>query len=157
MFTVHAHPPDRSLKYGQYDTAIMNIDDRWQWPSSGLQGHTVMQVCLIMCPAMPRGSNGINHFSSHFLMYAQHFDIVPQGNSLVERMTGLHVLKRATRASGSELGEIFPLDQLRSYAHIVPCFGRKADNRLTSDNCIHSSQSFFLNRYFDKDFFYATS
>ncbi|KAI5994462.1 hypothetical protein EDD15DRAFT_2366590 [Pisolithus albus] len=156
-FTVHAHPPDRSLKYGRYDAAIMNIDDRWQWPSSGLQGHTVVQVRLIMCPAAPRGSNGINHFSSRFLMYAQRFDIVPQGNSSVERTTGLHVLKRATRASGSELGEIFPLDQLRSYAHIVPRFGRKADNRLTSDNCIHSSQSFFLNRYFDKDFFYATS
>ncbi|KAI6022462.1 hypothetical protein BKA83DRAFT_4464045 [Pisolithus microcarpus] len=157
MFTVHAHPPDRSLKYGRYDAAIMNIDNCWQWPSSGLQGHTVVQVRLIMCPAAPRGSNGINHFSSRFLMYAQRFDIVPQGNSSVERTMGLHVLKRATCASGSELEEIFPLDQLRSYAHIVPRFGRKADNRLTSDNCIHSSQSFFLNRYFDKDFFYATS
>ncbi|KAI6020821.1 hypothetical protein BKA83DRAFT_4126747 [Pisolithus microcarpus] len=83
-FTVHAHPPDRSLKYGWYDTAIMNIDNHWQWPSSGLQGHAVVHVHLIMCPSMPRGSNGINHFSNHFLMYTQHFDIVPQGNSLVE-------------------------------------------------------------------------
>ncbi|KAI6015469.1 hypothetical protein PISMIDRAFT_111816, partial [Pisolithus microcarpus 441] len=155
--TIHAHPPDRPLKYGQYDAVIMNIDDHWQWSSSGLQGHTVIQVHLIMCPALPRGSNGINHFSNHFLMYAQHFNIVPQGNSSVEQMTGLHVLKRVTCASGSELGEVFPLDQLRSYAHIVPHFSLKADNRLTSDNCIHLSQSFFLNRYFDKDFFYATS
>ncbi|KAI6023238.1 hypothetical protein PISMIDRAFT_114941, partial [Pisolithus microcarpus 441] len=59
--------------------------------------------------------------------------------------------------SGSELGEVFPLDQLWSYAHIILCFGRKVDNHLTSTNCIHSSPSFFLNRYFKKDFFYTVS
>ncbi|KAI5982061.1 hypothetical protein EDD15DRAFT_2378525 [Pisolithus albus] len=156
-FTVHAHPPDRLLKYGRYDAAIMNVDDQWQWPSSGLQGHAIVHVRLIMCPVLPRGSSGVNRFSDRFLIYAQRFDIVPQGNSSVERTTGLHVLKKAMRASGSELGEVFPLDQLRSYAHVVPRFGRKADNRLTSTNCIHSSPSFFLNKYFEKDFFYAIS
>ncbi|KAI5987694.1 hypothetical protein EDD15DRAFT_2389474 [Pisolithus albus] len=156
-FTVHAHPPDRLLKYGRYDAAIMNVDDQWQWPSSGLQGHAIVHVCLIMCPVLPRGSSGVNRFSDRFLIYAQRFDIFPQGNSSVERTTGLHVLKKAMRASGSELGEVFPLDQLRSYAHVVPRFGRKADNRLTSTNCIHSSPSFFLNKYFEKDFFYAIS
>ncbi|KAI5984167.1 hypothetical protein EDD15DRAFT_2375560 [Pisolithus albus] len=156
-FTVHAHPPDCLLKYGRYDAAIMNVDDQWQWPSSGLQGHAIVHVHLIMCPVLPRGSSGVNRFSDHFLIYAQRFDIVPQGNSSVERTTGLHVLKKAMRASGSELGEVFPLDQLRSYAHVVLRFGRKADNRLTSTNCIHSSPSFFLNKYFKKDFFYAIS
>ena len=88
-------------------------------------------------------------------MYAQRLDIVPQGSNSVERTTGLHVLKKATRASGSLLGEVFPVNQLRSYAHIVPRFGEKADGRLTSTNCVHYSQSFFLNKYFDKDFFYT--
>lgn len=37
-FIVNAHPPDSSWKYGQYDAVVMNIDDQWQWPSSGLQG-----------------------------------------------------------------------------------------------------------------------
>ncbi|KAI6037163.1 hypothetical protein BKA83DRAFT_4120725 [Pisolithus microcarpus] len=40
--TVHAHPPDHLLKYGRYDAAIMNVDDQWQWPSSGLQGEAVV-------------------------------------------------------------------------------------------------------------------
>ncbi|KAI9570110.1 hypothetical protein HD554DRAFT_2246976 [Boletus coccyginus] len=157
-FTVNAHPPDSSWKYGRYDAAVMNIDDQWQWPSSGLQGHAIVNVRLIMCPATPKGCGGVGPHSDRFLMYAQRLDILPQGNrngSTAERTTGLHVLKRATRASGSLLGEVFPVDQLRSYAHIVPRFGRKADNRLSSTNCIHSSQSFFLNTYFDKDFFYA--
>ncbi|KAF8136962.1 hypothetical protein EV363DRAFT_1156554 [Boletus edulis] len=158
-FTVHACPPNRSSKHsGQYDFATMNADEGCVWPSSGLQGHTVVNVRLIMCPASPKGL--IGPFSNRFLMYAQRFDIVPQGNNEVERTTGLHVLKRATRRiSGvtSTLGDVFPLDQLRSFAHVVPRFGRIADNRLTSSNCVEYSESFYLNKYFDKDFFYAIS
>ena len=109
-----------------------------------------------MCPVSPRGT--ASPFTNHFLTYAQRFDIVPQANgSAVEHTTGLHVLKRATRASGSVLGEVFPLDQIRSYAHITPCFDRTADNCLTTSTSIHFSQSFFLNKYFDKDFFYTIS
>ena len=44
-FTVNAHPPDRTWKYGRYDAAIMNVDDRWQWPSSGLQGTFFYLYC----------------------------------------------------------------------------------------------------------------
>ncbi|KAF8422301.1 hypothetical protein L210DRAFT_880301, partial [Boletus edulis BED1] len=156
-FTVHAHPPNprRSLNYGWYNAAIMNIDDQFKWPSSGLQGHAVIDVHLLMAPAAPKGSGGISVFSDRFLMYANRFDIVPQRNSPVDRTTGLHVLKRATRANGSLLGEVFPMDRLRSYAHVVPRFGQKADVRLSSTNCVHFSQSFFLNKYFNKDFFYT--
>ncbi|KIM52852.1 hypothetical protein SCLCIDRAFT_140190, partial [Scleroderma citrinum Foug A] len=119
-------------------------------------GHAVVQTHLIMCPVSPRGT--VNPFANHFLIYVQRFNIIPQANgSAVERTTGLHVLKRATHASGSVLGEIFPLDQIRSYAHVVPRFDRTADNQLTTSNSIHFPQSFFLNKYFDKDFFYAIS
>lgn len=114
-----------------------------------------------MCPALPRRTIVAAPFhSDRFLVYAQRFDIVPQGNNAVERTTGLYVLKRATRrisGTASTLGDVFPLDQLRSYAHVVPRFGLVADNRLTSSNCIEYSESFFLNKYFDKDFFYAIS
>ncbi|KIM63452.1 hypothetical protein SCLCIDRAFT_117074 [Scleroderma citrinum Foug A] len=156
-FSVHAHPPDSDKwKYGRYDAAILNVDQEAEWPSSGLRGHAVVQTHLIMHPVSPRGT--VNPFTNRFLIYVQQFNIVPQANgSAVEHTTGLHVLKRATRASGSVLGEIFPLDQIRSYAHIVPRFDRTADNRLTTSNSIHFSQSFFLNKYFDKDFFYAIS
>ena len=120
-----------------------------------LTGHAIVNVCLIMCPAAPKGCGGIGPHSDHFLMYAQRLDILPQGNSPVERTMGLHVLKKAACASSSLLGKVFPVDQLQSYAHIVPRFGQNADNWLSSTNCVHSSQSFFLNKYFDKDFFYA--
>ncbi|KAL4070606.1 hypothetical protein J3A83DRAFT_4372795 [Scleroderma citrinum] len=155
-FSVHTHPPNNKWKYGHYDAAILNVDQEAEWPLSGLQGHAVIHVHLIMHPISPRGT--VNPFANHFLMYAQQFNIVPQANgSVIEHTTGLHLLKRATHTSGSVLGEVFPLDQVRSYAHIVPHFDHTADNQLTTSNSIHFSQSFFLNKYFNKDFFYTIS
>ncbi|KAL4063056.1 hypothetical protein V8B97DRAFT_2026503 [Scleroderma yunnanense] len=155
-FSVHTHPPNNKWKYGHYDAAILNVDQEAEWPLSGLQGHAVIHVHLIMHSISPRGT--VNPFTNCFLMYAQWFNIVPQANgSVVEHTTGLHLLKRATCTSGSVLGEVFPLDQVRSYAHIVPHFDHIADNWFTTSNSIHFLQSFFLNKYFNKDFFYTIS
>ncbi|KAH7905010.1 hypothetical protein BJ138DRAFT_1233543 [Hygrophoropsis aurantiaca] len=154
-FTVHAQSPNLTWKFGRYDSAILQVDQAHDWPSSGLTGHVVVQVRLIMCPVPLGGMNLC--WSNRTLIYVQRFDIVHQGNDLVEKSTGLHVLKRSTRASGDPLGDIFPLDQVRSYAHVVPRFGPAADSRLSATNSIYASQSFYLNRYFDKDFFYVLS
>ncbi|KAF8120747.1 hypothetical protein EV363DRAFT_1188133 [Boletus edulis] len=156
-FTINAHPSDRdrTWKFGRYDAAILQVDLAHQWPLSGLMGHSVVLVRLIMCPARPKG--GHTPWASRALVYVERLDVVPQRGSETESTTGLHVLRRAKRASGKNMGEVIPLDQLRSYAHIVPRFGRIADNRLTHSNSIHGSQTFFLNKYFDKDFFYAIS
>ncbi|KAF8415527.1 hypothetical protein L210DRAFT_3616586 [Boletus edulis BED1] len=170
-FTINAHPPNRTWKHGRYDAAILQVDQAHQWPLGGLTGtlflhkkpsinskllgHSVVLVRLIMCPASPKCHH--SHWTSRALVYAQRLDVVPQRDGQTESTTGLHVLRRVTRSSGEGLGEVFPLDQLKSYAHIVPRFGRVADNRLTYSNSVHGSQSFFLNKYFDKDFFYAIS
>ncbi|KAH0839466.1 hypothetical protein J3R83DRAFT_273 [Lanmaoa asiatica] len=108
-----------------------------------------------MCPASPKRSH--TPWASDALIYAQRLNVIPQEHGQTESTTGLHLLRRVKCASGEDLGEVFPLDQLRSYVHIVPCFGHTADNRLTFSNSIYGSQSFFLNKYFDKDFFYAIS
>ena len=118
-------------------------------------GHSVVLVHLIMCPASPR--NTWSAWANCALVYAQRLDIVPHHSGPNEATTGLHVLKRAKCANGRDFGEVFPLDQLRSYMHITPHFGTVADNHLTDSNSIFSSEFFFLNKYFDKDFFYAVS
>lgn len=110
-----------------------------------------------MRPLAPRGSSIECQWDQRFLIYARRFDVVPQQRSQVDPVTGLCVLKQAKRASGMLLGDIFPLDQIRSYAHLVPRFGRTADPRLTSSNSSHFTQSFWLNSYFDKEFYYALS
>ncbi|KAI6013667.1 hypothetical protein BKA83DRAFT_4063152, partial [Pisolithus microcarpus] len=155
VFTINARPPDRTWKYGHHDAAILQVDACHEWPASGLTGHTVVDVRLIMCPVSPRGLRLV--WDDRLLVYVRRFDMVPQQQADVDLATRLHVLKWATRASGEFLGDIFPLDQIKSYAHLVPRFGEAADNRFTSTNSFHSAQSFWLNSYFDKEFYYALS
>ncbi|KAI6011849.1 hypothetical protein BKA83DRAFT_4501481 [Pisolithus microcarpus] len=149
-YTIHAKPPNGHWKYGRYDAAILQVDEGHDWPDSGLTGHAVVEVCLIMRPCPPRGTNVA--WANRFLVYVRWLDIIN-----VELATHLPMLKQAVRASGSYFGDIFPLDQISSFAHVVPRFGETADKRLTYMNACHASQSFYLNRYFDKDFFYATN
>lgn len=171
MFTINTHPPDWTWKYGQYDGAILQVDLAHQWPPTGLTGmiflheyihfilnclgHSVILVYLIMCPAFSK--HYLTPWASCALIYTQRLDVVPQGNSQTEFTTGLHVLRRTKHTSSENLGEVFPLDHLRSYAHIVPCFGHAANNCLTNLNSIHTLELFLLNKYFDKDIFYAIS
>ncbi|KAI5986321.1 hypothetical protein EDD15DRAFT_2174972 [Pisolithus albus] len=140
-YTIHAQPPNGHM------VATMQLFCSGTNPSAG---HAVVEVRLIMRPRPPKGINV--PWANRFLVYVRRFDVVN-----VEPSTHLHVLKWAVRASGSYFGDVFPLDQISSFAHVVPRFGETADKRLTYMNSFHASQSFYLNRYFDKDFFYTTN
>ncbi|KAI6130722.1 hypothetical protein EDD16DRAFT_1470087, partial [Pisolithus croceorrhizus] len=155
VFTINACPPDHTWEYGYHDVAILQVDACYEWPASGLTGHTVVDVHLIMCPISPRELQLV--WDDYLLVYVWQFNIVPQQQADVDLATGLHVLKWATHALGEHLGDIFPLDQIKSYTHLVPHFGEAADYRFTSTNSLHFAQSFWLNSYFDKEFYYALS
>ncbi|KAG1741923.1 hypothetical protein EDD22DRAFT_982197 [Suillus occidentalis] len=159
--TVNASPLSTTWKYGHYDAAIFAVDDTGceQWPTSGLKGHDVVEVHLIMQPLPPRGKTGTSApWGTRFLTYVQRLDVMPQRHgSLLESTTQMHILKCAMRSAGTPFGDILPLDQLCSFAHIIPRFGCAADSRLTAQNSTHFAQTFFLNKYIDKDFYYAIS
>ena len=69
----------------------------------------------------------------------------------------MHLLKKATRANGARIGDIVPLDQIRALVDLTPRFGSKANARLTSFSSMAYSTEFWLNKYFDKELFYALS
>lgn len=69
----------------------------------------------------------------------------------------MHVLRRAKRANGEPFGDVIPLDHVRSPAHLVPRFGKTADKRLSSSNSRALTREFWLNKYWDKETFYALS
>lgn len=127
-------------------------------------GHKVAQICLIMRPVPPRSfqvPTGLNTF----LAYVQRFDIIPQlsaaaSNSAVRQVqpdpvSGMFVLKRSRRADGSLMGDIVPLSQCRVPVEVTPRFFERADPHLKANNSLELSSEFWLNKYFDKDIFFA--
>ncbi|KAI5982201.1 hypothetical protein EDD15DRAFT_2203145 [Pisolithus albus] len=52
------------------------VDLLHKWPASGLTGHDVVDVRLIMCPVSPKGLQLA--WDDHPLVYIQRFDLVPQ-------------------------------------------------------------------------------
>jgi hypothetical protein len=113
--------------------------------------------------AVPIQSDRSPPWASSFLAYVQRFDIVPQINpSFLARpgpfpdpVTSMYLLRRSTRADGSRLGDVVPLDQMQAPLDLIPNFGAKADNRLTKETSMEYSQEFWLNKYFDKDTFFS--
>lgn len=106
------------------------------------------------------------NFDNRFLTYAQRFDIVPQLNPKLSNSatakgpypdpsSGLYILKRAKRANQGLIGDIIPLDQVRTLVELAPRFGGSADRRLTKANSLAYSSEFWLNKYLTKELFYA--
>lgn len=125
-----------------------------------LLGHTVAELCLIF-RIVPPGP-----VSDRFLVYLNRFDISPQVNSRLsgsnisrgaypDSASSLYLMKRAKRADGGIVGDVLPLDQIRTLAPLIPHFGAAADRRLTSMNSFTYCTEFWLNKYHDKEFFYA--
>lgn len=93
----------------------------------------------------------------------QQFDVVSQLNPkfssqagpFPEPATSMFVLKLAVHASGALLGDIVPLTQLCALADLVPRFGAQADPWLTKQTSLMYSTKLWLNKYFDKEFFFA--
>ena len=129
--------------------------------SCACTGHCVAQLHLILRVVPPKGLT--QPLSNLFLVYVQRFDVVPQLNPKLssragpfpEPATSMFVLKQAVRASRTMLGDIIPLTQIRALADLVPRFGAQADPRLTKQASLAYSNELWLNKYFDKETFFA--
>jgi hypothetical protein len=103
--------------------------------------------------------------TDRFLTYIRRYDIIPQRDPanhtrqgvFPDPNTGLFLLKRAIRSDGELVGDIIPLDQLRSLVDLEPRFGEKANSQLTNTNSLSFATEFWLNKYFNKELFYTLS
>ncbi|KAF9032580.1 hypothetical protein BJ165DRAFT_1417596 [Panaeolus papilionaceus] len=170
----YPHPilPPVTLKAGPHlgghDSAIFCVDPSSQWPQSGLTGHVIGDLRLVFRLVLPKNHSNV---PDRFLVYTQQYSITPQPNpynpntrqkgDFPDPNTGFYLLKRNApqqRTSESSLcGNIIPLDQLHALVDIVPNFGGKADEQLTCKNSLAYSREFWLNKYFEKELFYALS
>ena len=112
-------------------------------------GHTITQLRMIFCPLQ----------SEYYLAYVHPFNVVPQQGAPnhIHPGTGMHLLRRAVRSNGSRVGEVIPIMQVRSPAHLIPNFGKEAHPRLTRENSYDVSSEFWLNKYWTKEFYFALS
>ncbi|KAF8545846.1 hypothetical protein OG21DRAFT_1491852 [Imleria badia] len=105
--TLRAFPTSSDCSHGLYDTAVISSGPDSNWPWEGLEGHSVVQLRLVFCPAN----------ADYLAVYVQHFNIVSQqGNPC-----GVHL---AT----------VPVSHIQSAAHLIPSFGKQAHSRLTKQN-----------------------
>ena len=131
-------------------------------------GHVIVDICLIFrimpsAPPYTADTTVGQQITSWFLAYVRCYDVIQQRNPTnatqhgiyPELNTGLFLLKQAKRANGEEAGDIIPLDQLRSFMDIAPHFGEKADPRFTNSSSLTYATEFWLNKYFNKELFYA--
>jgi hypothetical protein len=67
----------------------------------------------------------------------------------------MHLLKRACRTDGSIMGDVVPLAHLQTLVDLVPRFGEQANRQLAKETVLEYSSEFWLNKYFEKELFYA--
>ena len=115
-----------------------------------LTGHTVVQVRLIFRFLQ----------SDVFLAYVQRFNVIPPPpptSNTTDAAAGMHVLRRVVRSNGARVGDIIPLQYIRSPIHAVPHFGKEANSCLAPHTSYELSTEFWLNKYWNKEFFYTLS
>jgi len=67
----------------------------------------------------------------------------------------MYVLKHARWSDGSILGDVISLGNIRALVNLVPHFGKAAEKCLMKETTLKYSSEFRLNKYFDKELFYA--
>jgi len=101
--------------------------------------------------------------TDRFLAYVCRYDIIPQSHPGLsptrglypEPASSLYALKRAKRSNDQKIGDIVPLEQIQALADVTPRFGATANRQLTKETSLIFSTEFWLNKYFDREFFYS--
>ncbi|KAJ7582632.1 hypothetical protein C8J56DRAFT_894479 [Mycena floridula] len=168
--TLQVHPPSAEWPNGRYDCAIFGHEWDSPWPCQinpagkdlvlgyfhSLELFIHRSNCWANSAAFPA-----NNFELEIRSKAPSIEKsissplgpgAPRGHN-PSAITGMYALQRAIRASDDRIGGIIPLGLLRMPVDVVPWFGAKADSRLTSDNSMESSKEFWLNKYWDKEYY----
>ncbi|KIK15430.1 hypothetical protein PISMIDRAFT_115180, partial [Pisolithus microcarpus 441] len=144
--TMNVTPPSQEHPCGLYDSAVFSPSVESDWPSQGLNGHMIVQLQLIFCMLG----------TDQYLTYGQCFHVIPPTGLMMDTAAiGLHILKCTKRNNGGQIGDILPLAHIRCPVHLIPCFGKIANPRLTTHTSHELSTEFWLNRYWNKQIFYC--
>ena len=154
-------PPSAQHPGRRFDFAIVSHMEQSDWPLNSIRGtsfrdnasiylpltgHTVVQVRLIF--RLLR--------SATFLAYVQRFRVTtPPPSNTTDSAAGMPILKRVITNDGMRVGNIIPLHYIRSPAHVILHFGKEANPHLVRHMCSNLSHEFWLNKFWNKEFYYA--
>ncbi|KAG1790047.1 uncharacterized protein HD556DRAFT_1310846 [Suillus plorans] len=124
--TIHTSPPGPGWPKGQQDAVLVNVEGGSVWPESGLTGHAICELHLIMRPTPRRGSHIT--WKDQYLCYVQVLTI-----GSVDPATEMIILKCVKHTDGTPVGNIVPLCQLRSFISLIPRLGDVADVNLCAE------------------------
>jgi len=124
-----------------------------------LKAYKVVQVRLIFTPVtvLPVGSSPPVYF------YGKAFKFSPSHREEVDGVDifapapviDMFMLNRHLRANNARMGDIFCLKDVRDIVQLVPQFGVRMDDWLTSNNSLEIPDTFYLNNFADKENFHA--
>jgi hypothetical protein len=107
-------------------------------------GHFIAHLRLLFRPITPLS------YSETYLAYVERLDIVA-----LDESTGMYILRRARRANNDRIGDIVRVTQIVAPVHLIPRFGEVANPRLTMQTSIHHTTDFYLNKFWNKELFFA--
>ena len=67
----------------------------------------------------------------------------------------MYCLKQARCIDGSFLGDIIALEHIRALVDLIPHFGEAAKKRLSKETVLEHVSDFHINKYYEKELFYA--
>ena len=128
-----------------------------------MPGHQIVQLHLIFC-VVPPPRHSHNSCTNMFLAYVQPTlyycssakPSVPKSERLICGVFNRDVLfEKAHHIDGSFLGDVIALEHIRALVDLIPHFGEAAEKHLSKEMVLEHVSEFRLNKYFEKQLFYA--
>ncbi|KAG2043528.1 hypothetical protein BDR03DRAFT_851704, partial [Suillus americanus] len=152
---VQAYPPSDAFPLGNCDTVLINVmgDD-------GQTTSRVAQVRLIFQPKIPQASNLVlPTFLSSPLLYVQFFHFIANPNDCPE--LAMWTVERTymidQHGEHYRCGGVVSLTDVTHAVKLIPEYGNKVDEKISSATSLESYDRFFLNSFTDKESYHTFS
>jgi hypothetical protein len=169
---IQAYPPSDDFPLGNCDTVLVDtMGDDGQMSMfvmhffsvlilSFYSGSRVAQVRLIFQPTIRRGSDlDLPTCLSTPLLYIQyfHFTTSPDEQPELAMWTVERTYVQDNAGNRYRQGSVVQITDVTHAIELIPCFGEKVANGVSSATCLESYERFFLNNFADKESYHTFS
>ncbi|KAG1830962.1 hypothetical protein DFJ58DRAFT_719600 [Suillus subalutaceus] len=152
---IQVYPPSDAFPLGNCDTILINVAG-----NNGQSTNRVAQVRLIFQPKIPQVSDLVlPTFLSSPLLYIQFFHFVANPNDCPE--LAMWTIERTymvdKHGKHYRCGGVVSLVDVTHAVELIPEYGSKVDEKISSATCLEGYDRFFLNSFADKESYHTFS